>query len=245
MTHTGLVIIGLAAFTLPALAQQQSERVFDNASVTRQIEIPEGAYEIALPNLIIVEAPIDQTIGIQRTLVERLIKNATDATLTPGRPGGSASLRYKLPDRTTRRFVNASGNLDVVHDDASTTSTTYEHAQHVEVTPSQDADNVPTPNNPSAVEMRAAASAGYVLANAAPNVVSSHTAISFTLPRAGRTQLAVFDNGGQVVATLVDEVLEAGTHSRMFDASTLPAGTYLYRLSSGGFAEAKTITVVR
>jgi len=91
----------------------------------------------------------------------------------------------------------------------------------------------------------AAANAGYSLSSAAPNPVSTSASISFTLPRAGRTELAVFDNAGRVVATLADDNLDAGTHTRTFDASGLPAGLYLYRLSSGGYAETKTMTVVR
>ena len=102
----------------------------------------------------------------------------------------------------------------------------------------------PEPELPSAVEMLEASNAGYSLANATPNPVSVSSTISFTLPRGGHTKLAVFDNAGREVAVLADESLDAGTHTRTFDAGSLPAGLYLYRLSSGSFAETKTMTVV-
>jgi hypothetical protein len=102
----------------------------------------------------------------------------------------------------------------------------------------------PEPELPSAIETRELANAGYSLANATPNPVSSSATISFTLPRGGDTKLMVFDNAGRVVATLADENLEQGTHTRTFDATGLPAGLYLYRLSSGSYAETKTMTVV-
>jgi hypothetical protein len=43
----------------------------------------------------------------------------------------------------------------------------------------------------------------------------------------------------QVVATLVNEKQEAGTHTQMFDASKLSSGIYFYQLNAGSFNATK------
>jgi len=44
----------------------------------------------------------------------------------------------------------------------------------------------------------------------------------------------VYNVSGQKVATLVDDEMDGGTHSVMFDGSDLASGVYFYRLESGG-----------
>ena len=67
-----------------------------------------------------------------------------------------------------------------------------------------------------------------------PNPFNPTTEIRFTLREAGPVSLAVYDVQGREVSRLVDEALEAGPHAVAFDASGLPTGTYLYRLTVGG-----------
>ncbi|MDA1028917.1 MAG: T9SS type A sorting domain-containing protein [Bacteroidetes bacterium] len=44
--------------------------------------------------------------------------------------------------------------------------------------------------------------------------------------------LAVYDLLGRRVAMLVNGVLDAGKHTARFDASELPSGGYIYRLTT-------------
>lgn len=67
-----------------------------------------------------------------------------------------------------------------------------------------------------------------------PNPVTGSTTIGFTMPRAGRATLALFDPMGREVASMLDEARAEGEQRVSFDASTLPAGVYLYRLSAAG-----------
>jgi fructose/tagatose bisphosphate aldolase len=57
--------------------------------------------------------------------------------------------------------------------------------------------------------------------------------------------LKVFDILGREVATLVNEVQDAGFKSVMFDASGFASGEYLYRLSSGSYVSTRKMVVVK
>jgi hypothetical protein len=105
-----------------------------------------------------------------------------------------------------------------------------------------------TPMNP-AVHPNAQASVttspeGYGLTSA-PNPFSRETSITFVLPEANQVSLRVYDVLGREVATLVNEERGAGTHTVEFDASSLPGGTYVYRIQAGSYSEARQMMVVR
>lgn len=85
---------------------------------------------------------------------------------------------------------------------------------------------------------------GTVVRNA-PNPFSGTTTITFELTQAGAVTLSVYDLLGREVATLVDDVMPAATFDATFDATGLPAGTYLYRLVTEGGTDSGTMTVLR
>lgn len=85
----------------------------------------------------------------------------------------------------------------------------------------------------------------FALASAYPNPFNSMTRLAFNLPISGQTRLAVYDLNGRLVKTLVDDMLNAGTHSLIFDSAGLPSGVYLYRLESGGVSAVKKMVLVR
>ncbi len=77
-----------------------------------------------------------------------------------------------------------------------------------------------------------------VLEQSHPNPTTGLAVIAFNLPTEGPVELAVYDLAGRRVTTLVSGVLTAGRHEAGFDASSLTAGVYLYRLT----AEEGTLT---
>jgi hypothetical protein len=71
-----------------------------------------------------------------------------------------------------------------------------------------------------------------------PNPFRAGTTINFSLPREGRARLAVYNVAGQLVRTLTDGVLPAGSQSVSWDgrdnaSRAVSGGIYFYRLSLG------------
>ena len=128
-------------------------------------------------------------------------------------------------------YVNDSGDINssTVHPNVIRMITGVKNAQTSPVA-NEDADEVP---------------AGFVLEQNYPNPFNPATEIRFDLREAVHVQFVVYDVMGREVARLVDQPLHVGTHSVTWDASGLPSGTYLYRLTAGAFTETKAMTLFK
>lgn len=78
-----------------------------------------------------------------------------------------------------------------------------------------------------------------------PNPAVASTRIRFTLPTPGHVALALYGMDGSELAKVVDSEMQAGTYTVTLDASTLPPGSYIYRLSAGTSIESRLMKVVR
>jgi PKD repeat protein len=87
--------------------------------------------------------------------------------------------------------------------------------------------------------------ADFALGQNRPNPFNPATEIAFSLPQAGHVTLHIYNVAGQKVATLVDEVVSAGTHVVQWDASTFSSGVYLYRLQADTFTETKKMVLLK
>lgn len=83
------------------------------------------------------------------------------------------------------------------------------------------------------------------LAQNFPNPFNPSTTLQFALAKSGHVTLEVFNVLGQHVATLVNEVLSAGSYHVNFDASALSSGIYLYRLTSGDVVQTKKMVLMK
>ncbi len=71
-----------------------------------------------------------------------------------------------------------------------------------------------------------------------PNPFNPATTISFRLGQQNQTKLVVYNVNGQIIRTLVDGVMAAGTHAVEWDGlddqhQPVSSGVYIYRLTSG------------
>lgn len=67
-----------------------------------------------------------------------------------------------------------------------------------------------------------------------PNPAHGSTALTFTLPRAGRAELSVFDNTGRRVATQAAQALPAGQQALRWETGSVKPGLYFVRLTVDG-----------
>ncbi len=79
-----------------------------------------------------------------------------------------------------------------------------------------------------------------------PNPFSTSTALRFELERAESMTLEIFDVLGRRVRTVFDDhLMPEGRQEIRIDASDLPAGAYIYRLTADGRAVAGSMLLVR
>ncbi len=78
-----------------------------------------------------------------------------------------------------------------------------------------------------------------------PNPFNPTTSISFSVAHKSRITLKVYDVTGKAVSTLVDRVMEAGSHTVSFSATGLASGIYFYTLSGDNFSETRKMVLLR
>jgi len=78
-----------------------------------------------------------------------------------------------------------------------------------------------------------------------PNPFNPSTRINYSLAETADVRLVVYDILGRRIATLVNEVQNAGTHTINFDMSRYASGTYIYRLEAGGFVSVKKMMLIK
>ncbi len=83
-----------------------------------------------------------------------------------------------------------------------------------------------------------------------PNPFNPECRIRFGVPRPGHVRLKIFDIGGRLVKTLVDEQLIVGTYIQVwdgFDNRGLPAasGVYFYKIEAGSFIQTRKMLLMK
>ncbi len=87
--------------------------------------------------------------------------------------------------------------------------------------------------------------ANYSLSQNYPNPFNPVTKINYALPKAGIVTIKVFDILGKEVATLVNEVKNAGIYSVDFNGTGISSGMYFYKISVNGFNEVKKMMLLK
>ncbi|MEN6296205.1 MAG: T9SS type A sorting domain-containing protein, partial [Chloroherpetonaceae bacterium] len=75
-----------------------------------------------------------------------------------------------------------------------------------------------------------------------PNPVSTSTKLKFSTNTTSAVSLKVYNQLGEIVATLVNETLTPGVYDTTFDASNLAPGLYFYSLTNGN--QTKTLPMI-
>jgi hypothetical protein len=78
-----------------------------------------------------------------------------------------------------------------------------------------------------------------------PNPFNPVTNIEFDIAKTSNVDLVIFNSLGQVVSTLVNQELRAGSYKYDFNASGLPSGSYFYRLTAGDYVKTNKMILVK
>lgn len=78
-----------------------------------------------------------------------------------------------------------------------------------------------------------------------PNPFNPSTIIKYSLPKEEKVTLKVYNNVGELVATLVNEVQPVGVHQVTFNASRLASGVYFYKIEAGAFNQTKKLILMK
>jgi acyl-CoA thioesterase-1 len=70
------------------------------------------------------------------------------------------------------------------------------------------------------------------LSNNYPNPFNPETTIQYTLSEASHTVVSIYNERGQKIAVLVNQVQPAGHHSTVFNAAGMPSGLYVVELKT-------------
>ena len=79
----------------------------------------------------------------------------------------------------------------------------------------------------------------FLLSQNFPNPFNPETVIKYQIPTDSHVSLKVFDVLGNEVASLVDEMREAGNHEIHWKGNNVPSGVYFYQISAGDYKNVK------
>jgi flagellar hook assembly protein FlgD len=78
-----------------------------------------------------------------------------------------------------------------------------------------------------------------------PNPFNPTTTIRFSLPEPTQLKINIYNILGEQVKTIAEGIYETGYYKVTFDATSLPSGTYIYRLESNEFVDTKKMILIK
>ena len=97
---------------------------------------------------------------------------------------------------------------------------------------------------PAAAEAAPAKTSWFELATY-PTPSHPSTTVAYSLLQAETVRLSVYDVLGREVRRLVDGDQAAGRHEVVFDAGTLPSGTYFYRIETPSGVQTRKLVLLK
>ena len=85
----------------------------------------------------------------------------------------------------------------------------------------------------------------FTLSQNYPNPFNPVTAIAFTLPQAANVKLEVYNVTGQLVDQILNGLMPTGSHTIRWEAGSRSSGVYVYRLTAGGFVQARKMVLLK
>lgn len=86
---------------------------------------------------------------------------------------------------------------------------------------------------------------GFNLSQNYPNPFNPTTKINFSIPKSGLVTIKLYNILGKEVATLVNELKNAGSYAVDFNGSKFSSGTYFYKIQAGEYIETKSMILAK
>lgn len=87
--------------------------------------------------------------------------------------------------------------------------------------------------------------AAYSLGQNYPNPFNPKTTIRVDFRESGHAELKIYNTAGELLSTLLEGFVNAGTLRVVFNGSGYPSGVYFYRLQAGDYFEARKMVLVK
>jgi hypothetical protein len=78
-----------------------------------------------------------------------------------------------------------------------------------------------------------------------PNPFNPSTTISFELPTNSDVKISVFDIGGKLIESIVNNKMQAGAHEVKWNASAYASGVYIYKIETGTYSDVKKMMLIK
>lgn len=85
----------------------------------------------------------------------------------------------------------------------------------------------------------------YSLKQNFPNPFNPSTTIEFVIPRSENVVLQIFDVLGRKIETMLNQRMEQGVYSYIWNAKQYPSGIYYYRLETENFIQTKKMSLIK
>jgi len=95
------------------------------------------------------------------------------------------------------------------------------------------------------ITIDAAQPASHNLVSAFPNPFNPTTTLAVELAETGNVELAIYNVNGQLVQTLYNGMMDAGSHQLTFNAAGLPSGLYLAKLGTAQGVEVTRLVLTK
>lgn len=200
---------------------------------------------------------ISNSCGSVTTTAADVIVNAaasittepTDVVVTPGSPltftvvaTGSAPMNYQWY-RDGVSIPNATGATYTINSAMESDTGNYKCI----VTNNCGSDTSVTVIARKPVGVSDIVTGGFVLSIATPNPSNDAVSFTYALPTTENVRVSLTDALGRPVATLVNELADAGTHRVEFNVTTLnlSPGVYMYTINAGSFYATQQVVVIK
>ena len=218
----------------------------------------EGVVEVPLIGTAIVLAPDITADADTLDFGEVAVGDHSERTLTIANQGNQVLNIWSVSvvfDELGFEIVSGGGQRQVMPDSSFQIVVRFTPNMEREftniLTVSSDDEDTPTLEialmgvSPLSVNGGSAGPVEFGLGRISPNPFNSRTMVDYGLRVPGTVSLRLYDTGGRLVRTLVNEREAAGRHTVTIDAAGLGSGVYLLKLTAGRDAAVRKVVCVK